>query len=318
MSALTRYIDRKRQNPNKQGGKVYKAINSISIIGLFIAVGLIVLMITKTIDVSANMTGIIIAIGILCFSCVTALPWIRRIERGEFKKLSYVFLGLVIISCVLWIAADIVVITQYKVLKNTFASNTTLPDEERLKVLSNLFSSLNFLKVALFLTIQFSIASFVATTVTKYGKTMLAFQVITYLSYLFVDFWISGLLFSFSIKSDFSAIQGSDVLSEVFYLNKEFLEFLINKAVLTILALAVVYVGISNAVMKRQDQRKLNYALQDMGDGVETPIAGQEEQSAEQKESVEERLEKLKKMYESEIITKEEYEQKRAEILKDL
>ena len=76
--------------------------------------------------------------------------------------------------------------------------------------------------------------------------------------------------------------------------------------------------GISNAVMKRQDQRKLNYALQDMGDGVETPITGQEEQPAEQKESVEERLEKLKKMYESEIITKEEYEQKRAEILKDL
>ena len=102
MSALTRYIDRKRQNPNKQGGKVYKAINSISIFGLFIAVGLVVLMITKTIDVSANMTGIIIAIGILCFCCVTALPWIRRIERGEFKKLSYanslpIILGLIFV-----------------------------------------------------------------------------------------------------------------------------------------------------------------------------------------------------------------------------
>ena len=321
MSALTRAIENRRSNPKRKGGQVYRFVNTTSIIGLFAAITIIVLMITKTIPWSANFIGIVAAIAILCFSCILALPWIRKIENNEFKILSYVFLGLVAASCILWIIADIVIISQYKTIKAAILAEN-LTEEENLEIISGLFRTLNFLKVTMFLTIQFSVASFIATTITRYRKTMIPFQAIAYASYAFVDFWTSGMLFSFSINSNLKKFQnvGLDkAMDEIFHLNVDFVKFLTNKVVLTILFLAVVYVAISNAITKRQDNRKLKTILEDMTeDGNIRGVELKEEKSAEVVETVEDKLAKLKSMYEKELITKEEYEEKKSKLLEDM
>ena len=319
MGALARHLRNRRENPKPSGGKIYKMVNMTSIFGVFVAVGFLVLMITKTIPWSSNAIGIVAAIAILCFSCILALPWIRKIENKEYKTLSYVFLGLVAACCVLWIVSDIVIISQYKSIK-TLITDRSLTDEQVIDIVSNLFSSLNFLKVAIFITIQFSVASFVATAVTKYGRTMILFQAIAYASYAFVDFWFSGLLFTFSINSNLKEMRDIDAgIKQVFSFNEGFFGFLTGKVVLTILILAVVYVAISNAIMKRQDRRKLSTILEDIGeDGSIKEEKIIETSSDEPVETIEEKLEKLKNMYEKNLITQEEYEQKKSDLLKDM
>ena len=125
-------------NPKPQGGKYYRIVNTSAIVGLFVAVGILVLMVTGTIPWTSS------AVAILCFSCLLALPWIRKIENNEFKILSYVFLGIVGLSCILWLISDIVIISEYKAIKA--AAGKELTDDEQIKLLSSLLRTINFLK----------------------------------------------------------------------------------------------------------------------------------------------------------------------------
>lgn len=308
-------------NPQPQGGKYYRLVNTCSIIGLFVAVGIIVFMITGTIHPTSSLMGIIAAIAILCFSCILALPWVRKIELNEFKILSYVFLGIVGLSCVLWLISDIVIISQYKAIK--LASTKELTDAEQTKLLTGVLRTINFLKASVFISIQFSVASFIATSITKYRKTMIPFQVISYVSYLFCDFWFSSFLFTVNINSNVAAIQANgfgDFLDNIFKINEGYLNFLTSKVMITIFVLAIAYVLVANAIIKRQEQTRIKHTAEDLAYGrVGTTVPVSEETETQTvSETPEEKLAKLKKMYESELITKEEYEEKKASILKDM
>ena len=274
-------------------------------------------MIMGTIKCTSSVVGIVAAIAILCFSCILALPWIRKIENNEFKVLSYVFLGIVALSCLLWIISDIVIISQYKVIKAASLKDE-LTNEESTKLFNSLVGSLNYLKTAVFISIQFSVASFVATGVTKYRKTMLPFQVITYVSYLLCDLWISTFLFTINVKK----INASNVgdINKIFIINENLLKFLTSKAIVTIFVIAIAYVIIANAIIKRQEQRRLKNASEDLAKGNVAVVtsANSQETPVATVETPEEKLAKLKSMYEKELITKEEYETKKNDILKDM
>lgn len=308
-------------NPQPQGGKYYRLVNTCSIIGLFIAVGIIVLIITGTIHPTSSLMGIIAAIAILCFSCILALPWVRKIELNEFKILSYVFLGIVGLSCILWLISDIVIISQYKAIK--IASTKELTDAEQTKLLTGVLRTINFLKASVFISIQFSVASFIATSITKYRKTMIPFQAISYVSYLFCDFWFSSFLFTVNINSNVAAIQSNDFgnfLDNIFKINEGYLNFLTSKAMVTIFVLAIAYVLVANAIIKRQEQTRIKHTAEDLAFGrlnTNVPVSAEPEAQTVL-ETPEEKLAKLKKMYESELITKEEYEEKKSSILKDM
>ncbi len=321
MSALTRMFRRNQEKAPVDGGKLYKIINTCSIVGLFVAVGLVVLMIMGTINCTSSIVGIVAAIAILCFSCILALPWIRKIENNEFKVLSYVFLGIVAASCLLWIISDIVIISEYKAIRAASAKSD-LTDEESAKLLSSILATINFLKASIFISIQFSVASFIATGITKYKKTMLPFQVIAYVSYLFCDFWFSGFLFSVNINSNIKKLQAEgldDMINRIFSVNEKLLNFLTSKAMITIFVLAIAYVIIANAIIKRQEQRRIKNASEDIATG-KVAVVGNDNIQEEQivSETPEEKLEKLKTMFEKELITKEEYETKKNDILKDM
>lgn len=313
-------FSKRKAESSYQGGKLYKIINSCSIVGLFVAVGIIVLMIGEIIPWSSTMVGLIAAVAILCFSCILALPWIRKIEQNEFKILSYVFLGIVGLSCVLWLISDIVVISQYKVLMAN--SGKDLSNEESLKLVSGVLRTINFLKASVFISIQFSVASFIATGITKYKKTMIPFQSIAYLSYLFCDFWFSSFLFTVNINSNVAGIQAEnfgDTIGQIFRVNEKYLSFLVSKIMLTLFLLAITYVIISNAIIRRQEQTRLKHTAEDISKGrvslADTTSAASVPTNSE---TPEEKLAKLKKMYENELISKEEYESKKSDILKDM
>lgn len=313
-----------KKNKNQEylkpdGGKLYKIINSCAIIGLFVAVGLFVLMIVGTIDWSSAKVGLTLAIAIVCFCCILALPWVRKLEQGEFKIMSYVFLGLVALCCILWIIADIVVINQYRAIRDAVKNEISGAESE--KFARGLLKALNYLKFTTFVTIQFSVASFISSVIIKLRRTLIPFQAIAYASYAVCDFWISGLLLSLKINSNVQFKGGSLDLGDVFSLNESFIKFLVSKGMLTVLLLAISYVIISNVVIKKQEQRRMKNAASDLA--FSKPIADDTSASIKQEEEVkvessEEKLLTLKKMYENELITKEEYEAKKSEILKDM
>lgn len=305
----------KQNNLKPEGGKIYKIVNSCAIVGLFVAVGIFVLMVTGTIEWSSAMVGFTLAIAIICFCCLLALPWVRKLEQGDFKIMAYVFLGLVALCCILWVIADIIVIKQYRAIK--YALNNDITGEESEKFAKGLLSALNYLKFTTFVTIQFSVASFIASVIIKLRKTLIPFQAIAYASYAVCDFWISGLMLSIKINADVSFSDGSLKFGDVFSANEGFIKFLVSKAMLTVLLLAIAYVVISNVVIKKQEQRRMKNAAEDLT--FDSTTAKAQEQTAETKvETPEDKLASLKKMYDSELITKEEYETKKAEILKDM
>lgn len=305
-----------KKEPKPQGGKLYRIINNISIVGLFLAVTLLILMVMKTIPWSSGMVGFVLAIAIVCFCLILALPWVRKLENKEFKILSYVFLGLVAFCCILWVIADIVVIKEFNAIVDV--SSSSLTDEEQRKFLKGLVSSLKYLKTTLFITIQFSVASFIATSITKFRKTMIPFQAISYSAYAVCDFWISGIMLSLKIKSNIDFSKDLEI-SDIFGVNSGFLKFLVSKVMITILVVAIAYVIIAGIVIKKQEARRVNNMTEDIAYGSRDRGVENNEQVAPAKpESVEDKLLSLKKMLDGGLITQEEYDEKKAEILKDM
>ena len=84
----------------------------------------------------------------------------------------------------------------------------------------------------------------------------------------------------------------------------------------TLIALALVYVAISNSVMKNIDKRK----LQNMADenAYTTSRAENPNVNTKRDQSPDEKLTKLKFLLDRNLITQEEYDEKKKEILKDL
>ena len=313
MSALTRMIRRKRyQNEVNQnhmtdpkGGAIYKAVNYTSITGLFIVVGLVVLALTKTITFTADLFGILVAVGILCFACMLTLPWIRKIEKKEWMKTSIVFIGIIAACAILWIIADILTISFYKQIKQQI-----IAEEITEELMRKGAGTLKYVQVSIIFTIQAAFASFVGTYITKYRATMIPFQVIAYVSYLIVDVWTTIALLTVSIN------QNAANMKDIFTLNTETWKFLLNKVVLTIFVLSIAYSALSKIITERIDAGRRKNISDDILEASEKNTSASENEEVSQ--TVEDKLEKLKSMFEKELITKEEYEAKRAEILKDL
>lgn len=297
MSALFRYLRNRRERdykPNENSSQAYKLLTTISIIGVFIAVGILVLAFTDTIKLNRYIVAVVSIIAIISIACLLLLPWIKNVGKGEFKKISIVFSSLIVICAVLWIIAVCVLVHLYS--KEASAQES--------------YSALIYLKVTLIISIQFLISSFIAGTIIKFRNSMLIFQVITYVSNLYFNFYITYLLVCLKFTPD-----GLEIAKNI--------KILGNKLVITLFVLSIVYMIISNAIMKRIEARKVVNVVEDTynADGTKKVVAETEEISNEnenKEETAEDKLAKLKSMYEKELITKEEYEAKKSKILEDM
>ena len=75
---------------------IYKLVQTVAIVGVFVVVGILVLGFTGVLTLSSGLFVTAGVIGVICGCCLLASPWVRRIERNEFKVLSWVFIGLII------------------------------------------------------------------------------------------------------------------------------------------------------------------------------------------------------------------------------
>ena len=273
----------------REGGKLYKILATISMVGIFLAAGILVLAGTGVFKISAGVFGTIAMIGILCLALISMLPWVRRFERNEYKSVAIAFMAVISTCAVLWIVSDWLIVA----MVNNHNAGVAL---------------LWFVKIAIILSLQLMVADVVAVMLLRFGKSYLPFQIITYLSYAFIDFYLTFLLCCIHIN-------GGDIkLSPAF-------GALGGKAMITLIVLAVVYAAISSSILRFVQQRRLRNMVMDYHEGKLSYVdqeEAEEPKAEEPKETPEEKLEKLKKLYEQELISKEDYEAKKAEIVKDL
>lgn len=270
--------------------KLYRLIQTIAIVCMFVSVALVIMMSFGTIKASSGMLAVVLIILVLSASCMTVLPWVKQLSKREFKILCYVMFGLIGVSFILW-AIDIVV--AINLIDAAKASNSEF----------NSVASLNFLKISLILTFQVVVATLVASCAVKYRKTMLIFQAITYISNAFIDFYGSYALACIKITKDGINFVGNTA-------------FLTNKITVMFAVMALAFVIISNWIVKRMDKRKQRDALdpmyEDIGKKSKTTAP------ATEGKSVQEQLKELKSLLDQNLITEEEYAKKRDDLINQL
>ena len=278
-------------------GKLYRTLSSIAFIGVFIAMGIIVLSIMGTIPaLNATLWGIVASFAIICLGIISTLPWIRRIEKNEFKKVSIIFVAFIAACAILWLICLWLIIAM--ILKEDPSSSLWF---------------LLILQIAIVLSLQLMVATFVGNVLIKCGKTMIVVQVISYLSYLFVDFYLSFLVCSVVIDPT-----GANQVS----LNETMASVITNFTVVTIFVLAVVYSLIANSIIKSIENRRVKAmteeALLRNVQQNNQQLTQQNAPIAPQTETAEDKLAKLKDLYDKHLITEEEYNKKRNDILSQL
>lgn len=273
---------------NKNQSKLYGILSNVSITGLFISVALIVLITTQVIKLNSVIVTIIALFLASCIACVLGLPWAKRLENKKHKKICIAFLIAVAVCYILWVVCIFLVM------------NILVKADSQ--TASTLNGSLTFIKISIIITMQFMVASLIGNVVTKYKKSLLPFQVITYISNIFVDFYFTFFMLCLKIDET-KAIQ----------INSN-AKFLTSKAMIVLIILAVLFTAISNKLMRVIETRKLKNITEDMS---QTRVIGNENDEVNE-DSMEAKLEKIKNLYEKQLITKEEYEEKRAEIIKNL
>lgn len=292
-----------QQEPPKKKAKIFTILSYVAIVGLFIDLALVILGFTHSIPWSARFFAVIGVIGVICLSSLLIIPWIRYLIAKEYKVLSIVFLSFVGVCTVLWILTIILAVVIWE-------QGGNLSDVTSANIL-------NIIKASILITIQFCVASSVADNILKYKKKWIVFQVIMYLSELYIDFYATSLVLSIDIKAGgFSFIDG--------------FAFLFQKWMWVTLLIAFVYLMLASSIMnksrlgfRRRRGLLANTTIAEEMDEEDRKyfagVTGSDAKPAEPKApDTKERLTKLKEMLDQGLITQEEYDEKRKEILKDL
>lgn len=269
---------------------LYGLIQTISIVGLFIAVGIIVLSSVGTFKLSSGLIQFIGIIAVICLCGLMSLVWARNLERGKAKVVSIVFLGIIAFVCILWIIAICIVM-------GLIRKGDTISEKE-------LANTIRFIKIVLIISVQFICGTTIGSVITRYGKSMLVFQVIMYISNIIVDLYVSGWLLLFKID-------GTDI---AFNSSSGLFSFLTSNAVYPIAILALAYVSLSNSIIKRIELKRQKYQIENYGDRIDQ----KEENATQPVKDNKQKLVELKSMLDDGLITQEEYDEKRKKLLEEM
>ncbi len=295
MSALTRFLMRKKEkqenNPEPQT-KLFQTINNIAVFGSFIAVTLFVLGIFKIISMNKYVFGVTATIALVSIGCLMLLPWLRNFEKGINKKTAIVFMCLVALCTILWLVSVYMGIALFDNSKNQSLDTNAL------------LNTLNFVKITLIVSLQFMLVSLITGTIIKYRKNMVVLQIITYISTLFFDLYLTCLLLCVKISPE----KGLEISKSI--------SLLTNRFVSVLFFISIIYMLLSSKILKSVDERRIRFAIEENYnlDGTKKEIDAKPSENP----TTEERLSNLQSMFDKNLITKEEFEEKRKDILKDL
>ena len=272
-------------SPGINDGRLYKIIQLAAISVLVVSVTLVIFEIFKLFDMSSTANGIVISLGVIGVGGLTALPWVRVFEKmrdRRFKLTALAFVCVIGICVVLWITCVWRVIT----IVNSLNSE----DES---TLVSIIDSLNVIRIALIVSLQFVILSYIAMNIVKYRKSLLPYQILAAVCNIYIDFYFVLVLTAFTIDLDgFHLLESATILT--------------NKWLFPLLIVFIVLMIFPNIVFRRTDKQKMIGA------------ARVNKASAELSADIDAKLRQIQSLRDQGLITQAEYDKKRAEILRNI
>lgn len=272
-----------------------KFLTSTSLYLMLFIIAIIVISLFGYISLGAGLVKFLLVLCVICASTWLAMPWARKLQSDpKLKIVSIIFLSAVGVFAVLWIIGIFMSANLIDIISKAVTNEAS---EEMLA--KNTVMVARYLKWVVVLFIQFVLANSIASTMIKYGKEKIPYQVILYLSGLVIDVFFVRLLFLFKISDDYSLTVNNA-------------EFLSNKFTWLLVVLSLIILLASSAFNKRYENRRRKEEME-----TETTYS-KSEKEVNSSENIEVKLEKLKRLLEQNLITQEEYDAKRQDVLKEL
>ena len=250
----------------------------------------------------------IVAGGSLC------LPWITELSREERRKakgenipkwhkwVAFAFFGLIGVTTIFWIVS---VFTLGDAIQNLIDDADTLIDPK----------AFTPLRVSVILTIQVLLGSVIAVSTLRFGKKYLGLRIVMYVTLAYLDFWLSWVVGSITVNK----LNNSEV-TPIF----QTIWWVI--AVLSAVGLGAA-AGIFGAQARRKeieliikgDTKNLTEGDVDLLDAQTTSSVYTDSpkpvDNTPAGKTPEEQLAKIKDLLDKGIITEEEYQRKRQDII---
>ena len=290
----------------KQRSKWYRTLRTVIIIAAVLAATFLVLCFLVESLRRASMFKLVSVVFALCVGGAMCLPWITLLERERRLKKSggraplwhrivaYVFFGFIGLCVVLWIVSVFVI-------GDGVIAKMLDPQNGGTEISAGAFV---FLRIALIMTLQAVAGTAVLLGVVRFGKNYVGLFAVMDIAIVYLDVWLSWL---FAIVS-FTRLEAGTVYP------------LQNTALWVIAVLAAVGLAVAGSIFYRRMRRKeielflkgdakqLTEGDVDLIDAAETE--GYDETAA--------RLQQLKALREKGLITEEDFEAKKRELLEKI
>ena len=292
--------------PGAKDGKIYKLLQLLSI-SVFLGVAVLMIFeVFKILPINATANGFIISAGVIGLGGMTALPWVRVFESFKnekpFRITAIVFIAIIGACVVLWIICVWLIVS---LIKNI--------DTKSLTYVTN---SLNAIRVTIIASLQLVIASNITMNVVKYRKTLLPYQIMSAVAKLFIDVWFTLAFLAFSIDSNGEFVINSTA------------NIFTNRWMWAFLTIAFVLTVFPSYIFRRADRKRmLNARNENLKEDLKEMLGVEDKNTSDTikpasdnagGESVEEKLRKIKTLLDNDLITQEEYDAKRADILNSI
>ena len=295
----------------KQKSKAYRIVrNSIAIAAALAGVLFALFFIVEYLR-HAWLMKLIFIVFAVCVGGGMTLPWItqyasdkKKAEKGEEvaawrKYVVYAYWGFIGVCTLLWIIS---VFLTGDAIQSIL--DKTDYDPQKLFLM---------LRVSIIVTIQAAIGTVVAISTMRYGKNYLGLRIVMYVAVAYLDFWVSWAVASVTIDG----------------LTNQTVTPLFNTFLWVLAVLMAVGLGVAGGLFGRQarnkeielylkgDVTKLTEGEVDLVDAEVEPTVVSAPQSAGGG-NVEQQLAKIKDLLDKGIITEEEYQAKRKDIIDKL
>lgn len=273
----------------------YNVLGWFAFFGIFALAALLGLGLTDVLPMTPGPIVSMAIILILLIGVILEMQWVNYLKDPKRRILAIVFMAFIGVCVILWVVS---VAMLYFVIKKddgdiSGALNTMVP----------------LMQASFIISLQFAIASLIANTILKYGKKLIIIQVVSYVSHVFVDFYLSFLVCCVTVTGGFNA---------------GLFGFLGHPTMISILVIALMYALLSRSILKRLNKKTTKMVLGEDGKfkevevNVDTKTETTEPAPKEEKKSAKARLAELKSMLDEGMITQEEYDQKKADIINNM
>lgn len=308
--------------PKAGDGKIYRWVQLIAITIVTAALVLLIFEATTLLKMGTTANGVVFSIGVVGLAGFVALPWVRVFEAMKQKSCritAIVFLSLIGVCAILWIVSVWMIVGL--VAKSIKGG---LDDQTLFKSLNN---SLQIIRISVIISIQFIVASYIAKNIIKYGKTLLPYQVMSAVAQLYLDFYLILVALAVNITPEGVEFSKTALLLKNMWFH-------------ALLVVAIVIGIFPNTVFMRVDRRKMINARGtvydtptevDLAASVEanpspvtpatTPVIDPFAPDAPPPsalDTVDDKLRKIKELLDRGLITQEEYDKKREDIINSI